>query len=94
MGVKTLDEGPALIRDVSFYKPLFVGVAVVVVVPVVLTVLAWDELLPHVVERWSGSSALARVWVSAGGGRCFCSTFTGLARRFLSGSSSEPRSWP
>ena len=45
-----------------------VGVAVVVVVPVVLTVLAWDELLPHVVERWSGSSARARVWVSAGGG--------------------------
>ena len=68
VGVKTLDEGPALIRDVSLYKPLFVGAAVFVVVPVVLTVLAWDELLPHVVERWSGSSALARVWVSAGGG--------------------------
>ena len=46
----------------------FVGVALFVVVPVVLTVLAWDELLPHVVERWSGSSALARVWVSAGTG--------------------------
>ena len=46
----------------------FVGVVLFVVVPVVLTVLAWDELLPHVVERWSGSSALARVWVSAGTG--------------------------
>ena len=67
MGASPPARPPDRLAGRRAWLPL-VGVAVVVVVPVVLTVLAWDELLPHVVERWSGSSALARVWVSAGGG--------------------------